>query len=188
MKIKLPPTPPNPWKKIGTKKLYENPWMELYEDDVVRPDGSKGIYGKPVFGKSIATAVLRSDGKILLVGQWRYLLNMYTWEVPTGGCNKGENPLDTAKRELQEEAGVTGKRWTAIGKITIPHIIDEGNLFLVEEIEVGKQHQDDVEDIHLHWLPFKDAIQLVDDGVITGWLSQIMLLKVDRYLKSRNKT
>jgi len=186
MSILLPPAPTNPWKKIGTKKVYANPWMELYEDDVVRPDGSKGIYGKPVFGKSIATVVLREDSFVLLVGQWRYLLERYTWELPTGGCNKGEIPVDAAQRELQEEAGIIGKTWTSIGKITIPHIIDEGNLFLVEDIEIGKQHQDDIEDIQLHWLPFKDAIQLVDEGVITGWISQIALLKADRYLESRS--
>lgn len=186
MSIALPPAPPNPWKKIGTKNVYSNPWMEISEDQVIRPDGAQGIYGRVYFGKSIATVVMREDSHVLLVGQWRYLLERYTWELPTGGCNKEEVPIDAAQRELHEEAGIIGKTWTSIGTITIPHIIDEGNLFLVEDIEIGKQHQDDDEDIQLHWLPFKDAIQLVDDGVITGWISQIALLKADRYLGSRS--
>lgn len=185
MNIILPPAPPNPWKKLGTKRVYKNRWMEVYEDEVIRPDGSTGIYGKPVFGKSIATVALRSNGDVLLVGQWRYLLDRYTWEVPTGGCEKNEDPFVAARRELEEEAGVTGKKWTPIGKITIPHVIDEGNLFLVEDISEGKDKQESIEDIQIFWLPLQDALRLVDEGVITGWMSQITLLKADRFLRSQ---
>ncbi len=185
MSIHLPPTPPNPWKKLGTRRVYTNPWMEVFEDDVIRPDGTNGVYGKTVFGKSIATVVLRPDGNMLLVGQWRYLLDQYTWEVPTGGCNKGEVPLDAAKRELLEEAGITAKQWTPLGTITIPHIIDEGHLFLVEVITEGAQQTESIEALQKHWLPFTDALQLVDDGVITGWMSQVPILRAARFLARR---
>src|SRR5918911_392385 len=94
----------NPWGKISTRVVYDNPWIKVREDVVIRPDGEQGIYGVVHF-KNVAVGVLAVEGEeVYLVGQYRYTLERYSWEIVEGGCPEGEEPLEAAKRELEEEA------------------------------------------------------------------------------------
>src|SRR4051812_21642290 len=97
----------NPWQTLNAKAIYENPWIQLTEFDVINPSGGKGIYGKVHF-KNLAIGVLPLDEDLntYLVGQYRYTIDQYSWEIPEGGGNIGEDPLDAAKRELVEETGL----------------------------------------------------------------------------------
>jgi ADP-ribose pyrophosphatase len=183
MAIILPPAPPNPWKKIGSKKIYKNSWVDISEDAVMQPSGKPGVYGNIYFGSSVGIVVLRDDGSTLLVGQWRYLLDQYTWEIPTGGVDGSEDLMAAAKRELQEETGVTADEWVELGKIELPHAIDTGVLFLARGVTVGEKHQEDDEQIQTHWLPFEDALELVRRNIVTNWLSQAALFRAKDYLE-----
>jgi hypothetical protein len=105
----------NPCRIIDEKKIYENPWIKLTEFDVINPSGGKGIYGKVHF-KSIAVGALALDEELntYLVGQYRFPLDRYSWEIPEGGGAFGVDPVDSAKRELLEETGLVAAEWTQI--------------------------------------------------------------------------
>src|ERR1700712_949568 len=105
----------NPWKIVNQKMIYENPWIKLTEFQVINPSGGNGIYGKVHFKhRAVGVIPLDEKGNIWLVGQYRFTLNQYSWEIPEGGGRMDENPLDAAKRELLEETGLVAREWTKI--------------------------------------------------------------------------
>ena len=109
----------NPWLTTGTRLVYDNPWIRVREDQVIQPDGKESIYGVVEF-KNIAIGVLPidSEGFVHLVGQFRYPIDRYSWEIPEGGCPEGEDPLAAAKRELLEETGLSASNWEELR----PHV------------------------------------------------------------------
>src|ERR1700742_613319 len=100
----------NPWKILTEKQVYNNPWITLTEYDVINPSGGKGIYGKVRF-KNLAIGALPIDeeGYTWLVGQYRFPLNAYSWEIPEGGGDPNVEPVESARRELLEETGLVAK-------------------------------------------------------------------------------
>src|SRR5690349_16648205 len=107
----------NPWRRLSTRPIYENPWIKVREDQVIRPDGNPGIYGVVEFQSwAIGVVPLTEDGDTFLIGQYRYTLDQYSWEIPEGGGAKTETPLEAAQRELREEAGITASTWTYLGE------------------------------------------------------------------------
>src|SRR6476646_7830329 len=98
----------NPWTTLYSRQVYDNPWISVREDQVLRPDGSPGIYGVVHFkNRAIGVLPVEDDGSIWLVGQHRYPLNAFSWEIPEGGCPEGESPDAAARRELTEETGLS---------------------------------------------------------------------------------
>jgi hypothetical protein len=97
----------NPWKVLNSSLKYDNNWIKVTEYDVINPSGGKGIYGKVHF-KNIAIGIVAIDENmnIYLVGQYRFTIDQYSWEIPEGGCIIGTDPLESAKRELLEETGL----------------------------------------------------------------------------------
>src|ERR1700733_13525661 len=106
----------NPWTTLSTRAVYENPWIAVREDQVLRPDGQPGIYGVVHF-KNRAVGVLPIDesGRVWMVGQYRYTLGCYSWEIPEGGCPENEEPEEAARRELREETGLEAGLLELIG-------------------------------------------------------------------------
>lgn len=169
-----------PWKTISKKVVYDNNWIKVTHRDVINPSGNPGIYGVVEF-KNLAIGIvpIDEDGNTWLVRQFRYTLDQYTWEIPEGGCPKDQTPLETAQRELQEETGLTAKKWTKIGEFhTSNSVTDEyGELFLAENLSLGEQDLEDCEDIVVRKLPLREAYQMVLDGEITDAVSMIGLMK-----------
>ncbi|MEM6723516.1 MAG: NUDIX hydrolase, partial [Bacteroidota bacterium] len=106
----------NPWTKLSEALQYDNPWIRITEHQVLNPNGNPGIYGVVHF-KNVAIGIVPLDEEYntWLVGQYRYTLEQYSWEIPEGGGPLGTDPLKSAKRELLEETGITAKEWTNIG-------------------------------------------------------------------------
>ena len=169
-----------PWKTISTKVVYDNNWIKVTHRDVINPSGNSGIYGVVEF-KNLAIGIvpIDEDGYTWLVRQFRYTLDQYTWEIPEGGCPIGETPIEAAQRELQEETGLTAKKWTKIAQFhTSNSVTDEyGEVFLAENLTMGEQALEDSEDIIVKRLPLKEAYQMVLDGEITDSVSMIGLMK-----------
>ncbi len=165
----------NPWKTLSTKPIYNNAWIKLEEHQVINPGGKPGIYGKVSF-KNDAVGVIPVDdeGNTWLVGQFRYTLNAWSWEIPMGGSPRHEDPLATAYRELEEETGLkAGSMQQLLYLHTSNSITDEqAFLYLATQLSPGVQQLEDSEsDIQLRKLPLDDAVMMAQSGEITDALS-----------------
>ena len=172
------------WKTLSTRHVYDNNWIMLEEHQVINPAGGNGIYGKVHFkNKAIGIVALDEEGNTWLVGQHRYTLNEYTWEIPEGGCPLGTLPLDSAQRELQEETGITASKWQQLMRFHTSNSVtdEEGFIFLAEGLTFGKNDLEDTEaDLIVKKLPFTEALDMVMNGAITDSMSVAGILKVAR--------
>jgi 8-oxo-dGTP pyrophosphatase MutT (NUDIX family) len=173
----------NPWTTLSGEVKYDNKWINVTEYQVINPGGGKGIYGKVHF-KNVGIGIIPIDKDLntWLVGQYRYTLNEYMWEIPEGGGPLGEDTLEAAKRELKEETGMTAKKWTLLTKLhTSNSVTDEvAYIFMAEELEHGDNELEESEaDLKVKRIPLKEAIEMVMRGEITDSMSIIALLKVN---------
>ncbi|MFY0608127.1 MAG: NUDIX hydrolase [Cyclobacteriaceae bacterium] len=175
----------NPWKLKSSKKVYDNPWITVEEDQVTNPSGGESIYGKVLF-KNLAIAIIPLDEyqNTWLVGQWRYTLNEYSWEIPMGGGPLLDDPLDSAKKELKEETGLTAKKWECFMKLHTSNSVtnEVGYAFLAQDLTQGQTEFEETEDLKIMKLPFKEVHQMVMEGKITDGLSIAAILKLGRLL------
>ena len=171
----------NPWRTLASRTVYRNPWLTLREDTVIRPDGAEGIYSVVEIRPSCGVVAIDDDNQIALVGQWRYVHNRYSLEIPTGGSEQDETPLDAAKRELLEETGLTAGDWTAIGSIDNSNgaTTDVAHLFLARNLSAGPPVPQGDEQVELRWMPFVDAVASVMKGEITESVSVAGILKTE---------
>jgi len=173
----------NPWQRLARKQVYDNPWIEVYEDQVINPSGGQGIYGKVSF-KNLAIGIIPVDEEMhtWLVGQYRYTIDEYSWEIPMGGGSKEDGALLSAQRELKEETGLTAHRWDNIMRIHTSNSVtdEEGFIFLAQDLTYGEPEFEDTEDIKIKRLPLASAVSLIMEGRITDAISMSGLLKVAR--------
>jgi len=170
----------NPWKRKASRHIYDNPWITVIEDDVIRPNGSDGLYGKVLFkNRAIGIIPIDRENNTWLVGQYRYTLDEYSWEIPTGGGPMSETPEESALRELREETGLRANKLTMIQRIHTSNSVtdEEGFLFLARDMEEGETDFDETEDLEIWKLPFREAYQLVMESRITDALSVAAILK-----------
>ena len=175
----------NPWKTQSVKTVYENPWIKLEEHQVITPAGKEGIYGKVHFkNRAMAIVPIDQDGNTWLVGQFRYTLDEYSWEIPMGGGPIDQDLLESAKRELKEETGLSASKWTELMKIhTSNSVTDEwGLIYLAEDLSEGETEFEDTEVLQIKKLPFQEALDMVMKGEITDSISVAGLLKAARIL------
>ncbi|MDW7691665.1 NUDIX hydrolase [Flammeovirgaceae bacterium SG7u.111] len=175
----------NPWKTLSEKEIYDNAWIHVSEHQVINPRGGKGIYGL-VSMKNLAIGIIPLDENqnTWLVGQYRYPLEEYSWEIPMGGGTKSDTALQSAMRELKEETGLTAGKWTELMKVhTSNSVTDEtGFVFLAEELSQGETEFDETEDLQIKKLPFKVVYQMTLDGEITDAISVCGILKAGHIL------
>ena len=170
----------NPWKKLSTKTVYQNPWIKVREDTVITPAGKTGIYG--VVEPKIAVGILAmtKENEIYLVGQYRYPIDMYSWEIIEGGVELDEDPLEGAKRELAEEANLGARNWEQLGsKIHLSNCFtnEVGYIYLATDLYEAEAEPDDTEVLETKKIPLKDALKMLNSGEITDSLSHIGLLR-----------
>ncbi len=175
----------NPWTTKSSEIKYENPWIKVIENKVVTPAGKDGIYGVVSFkNKAIGIVPVDADGNVYLVGQWRYPLEEYSWEIPEGGGPEGEQPLETAKRELLEETGLLADSWTLLGKLhTSNSVCDEvGYLFLAQKLTQVETDPEETEILNIKKVPLKEAIEMIMRMEITDSLAITGLFMAGRVL------
>jgi 8-oxo-dGTP pyrophosphatase MutT (NUDIX family) len=165
-----------PWTRRWRRVAYENPWITVWHDEVVRPDGAPGIYGVVHFA-NVAAGVLAidDDDRVLLVGQHRYTLDDYSWEIPEGGVPPGESALDGARRELLEETGVTAAVWREIAHAHLSNSVSDESavIFVATGLSPGVASPEGTEDIAVRWLPFAEVLAMTLDGRITDAMTLI---------------
>jgi 8-oxo-dGTP pyrophosphatase MutT (NUDIX family) len=168
----------SPWKTVASRQVYDNPWISVREDRVIRPDDEAGIYGVVHF-KNVATGILPIENdQVYLVGQYRYPLEQYSWEIPAGGCPKGEEPLRAAQRELREETGLEAKHWRMLGEAHLSNsVADEYAVwFLATGFVAGEQEPEGTEALAVRRLPLREALAMALDGSITDALSLMAIM------------
>lgn len=176
------------WKTHKVTQVYENPWIRVEHDEVTTPSGTAGIYGRIVFkNKAIGIIPLDKDMNTWLVGQYRYPLKEYSWEIPMGGGPLNEDVLEAAKRELKEETGITAQSWSKLMRIHTSNCVtdEEGFIYVAEDLEMGDTAFDETEDLAIRKLPFQEVLEMVMDGKITDSISIAGILKLARQLELR---
>lgn len=167
------------WKKLSSRTVWENDWMAVREDEVINPGGGRNVYGHVHFkNRAVAIVPLDGDGNTWLVGQQRYTLGEWSWELPMGGAPLDEQPLDAGKRELKEETGLVARDWTELMRLhTSNSITDEsGIVYIARDLTEGEPESEETEDLVVRKLPLADAIAMVRSGEITDAISAAALL------------
>lgn len=171
-----------PWTVHGEKLAYQNPWMKVREYDVTRPDGKPGLYGV-MEPENLAIGILPifADGTVMLVGQYRFALDCWSWELPEGGGPLNELPLDSAKRELAEETGLEAVNWLEFLQLDMSNSItnERAVAFIAWDISQGEAEPEGTEDIETRRVPFAAALREAMDGRIRDAFTLAMLLKAD---------
>jgi 8-oxo-dGTP pyrophosphatase MutT (NUDIX family) len=165
----------DPWVRRSRVTVYENPWIEVWHDEVVRPDGSDGIYGVVHFRtRAVGAVVLDDADRVLLVGQYRYTLGRYSWEIPEGGSLWDEDPLAGVKRELAEETGYTASDWRELIRFTVSNSVtdEEAVMFVATELSEGTSSPEPTEELAIRWVPFTEVLAMIDRGDIHDVITQ----------------
>jgi 8-oxo-dGTP pyrophosphatase MutT (NUDIX family) len=187
-----------PWSVLGSRAIYSNAWISLREDRVIHPHGAEGLYGVLSF-RHIAVGVvpLTADHEVILVGQHRYPLDYYSWEIPEGGgpmpnhAAGGASPTEvesaaeaTAHRELAEETGYSAGRLDYLGCFALSNsVTDEiAHLYLARDLTPGEAQPEPTEILQVKSVPFVEACRMAEEGEINESLSVIALLRARHFL------
>jgi 8-oxo-dGTP pyrophosphatase MutT (NUDIX family) len=181
-----------PWTRRSRRVAYENPWITIWHDEVRRPDGNPGIYGVVHFANlAVGVVALDEADRVPLVGQHRYALDSYSWEIPEGGVPLGETALDGARRELREETGVEASTWLELGRMHLSNSVSDEHavIYLATGLTSGTATPDGTEALDVRWLPFDEVLAMTLDGRITDALTVMAVQRValDRAAKSARR-
>jgi 8-oxo-dGTP pyrophosphatase MutT (NUDIX family) len=164
----------SPWRRLSRRTIYDNPWITVWHDDVIRPDGEPGIYGVVHYANEAVGVVPIDDAdRVVLVGQYRYTMDAYSWEIPEGGSPWDEDPLVGARRELLEETGYEAAEWHALGRLQLSNSISDESavLYVATGLTPGESRPDGTEDLRIRHVPFEEALAMSLDGRITDAMS-----------------
>jgi 8-oxo-dGTP pyrophosphatase MutT (NUDIX family) len=174
-----------PWKIKKSIEKYKNPWIKVIEDQVIRPDGKDGIHSVIEMVNGVSVLPLDNEGFVYITKQFRYSLGKESIEVVSGAIDKNEKPLQTAKRELEEELGIVANEWTNLGLVNpfTSIVKSSATLFLARKLSFKESNQDGTENIDLIKIKFEDALNMVMKSEITHGQSCILILKAAKYLQ-----
>ena len=168
-----------PWTIKGTARKYKNPWIQVCEDQVMRPDGKEGSFTTVKMKPGISVLAMEADGSVYLTSEFRYAIGRESIEVVSGGVDVDESPLNAAKRELREELGIEAGEWIDLGIVDpFTSVIDSpANLFLAKRLEYTKVEQEGTEIIKTLKVKLDEAVQMVIASKITHGPSCVLILK-----------
>jgi 8-oxo-dGTP pyrophosphatase MutT (NUDIX family) len=174
-----------PWTVVARRGVYANPWIEVTHQDVLTPHGQPGVYGTVHFKhRAIGVLPLSEDGHTWLVGQHRFPLDTYFWEIPEGGAAPGEDPLAAARRELREETGLTAEKWEKVLELHLSNSVTDEHAvaYVARGLTPGPPEPDATEALAVRKVPFAEVYAMVLRGEITDALSVATILRVQLLL------
>ncbi|MGH7158154.1 MAG: NUDIX domain-containing protein [Candidatus Saccharimonadales bacterium] len=169
------------WQTLASKYVLENPWYKVRQDIVIRPDGKEGTYNVVESGRSVFVIPITSSGKIVLIKLYRYTTQHEGWEVPAGGVNKAEDVLVAAKRELQEETGLTSENWDKIGTFDSMNGMSDAaaEVFEARSLTLTSQNEQAEEGItKVGEFAFEEVFKMIRNGQIVDGLSIAAIMQV----------
>jgi 8-oxo-dGTP pyrophosphatase MutT (NUDIX family) len=169
----------NPWTTLGSRPVYSNPWISVREDQVIRPDGRPGIYGVIHFeNKAVGVLPVEADGRVWLVGQYRYPIGRYSWEIPEGGGHGVETAEETALRELREETGLAAGRLELISTAHLSNSVSDevAYVFRATDLQPGSSSPEGTERLQVRCVAWTEAWAMLQRAEITDSMSVIALL------------
>ncbi|MBL7952662.1 MAG: NUDIX hydrolase [Flavobacteriales bacterium] len=170
-----------PWKTISVEERYSTPWISVSHHDVIDPSGQPGIYGVIHF-KNLAVGIVALDEELntWIVGQYRYPLGVYSWEIPEGGGRRDRPAIDSAKRELREEVGIEAGRWTEIMQMDLSNSAsdEEAILYVAQDLTFFEPEPDHNEELAMRKLPFDELYGMVQRGEIRDSLTVAAVMRV----------
>ncbi len=175
----------NPWTIIDATTIYDNNWVSLIHHNVLNPAGGKGIYGKVHFkNKAIGVVAVDAEMNTYMVGQYRFPINQYSWEIPEGGCPIELDSLETAKRELLEETGLKADNWLRLGDAYLSNSVSDeyAEYFLATGLSQHAAEPEETEQLVVKKMPLKEVFAMVNDGRIKDALSILPLVKLELML------
>ncbi len=179
--------PRGPWRVRAEREVYKDEFVCLHVHDVLRPDSTPGTYAVVRSPDGVCTVTLTPDREVYLVGQHRYAVNEFSWEIPTGGADEGEEPVEGAKRELREETGLTAARWTPLGRVQPSGSIwaSYSHLFLAQDLTQGETEPDPSERLKVKKVSLDEALRMATEGEITHAATIVALYRTHRLLESQ---
>ncbi len=171
----------NPWIITSEKKIYANPWIDVTEYGVINPSGNPGIYGKVHFkNTAVGIIVLDEEMNIYLVGQYRFAMDAYSWEIPEGGAPAGSDTLENGKRELLEETGLMADHWQPLLQMHLSNSVSDefAQVYLATGLTQHEAAPEETEDLAIKKIPFAEAYRMVEDGIITDSMSVAAIIKI----------
>ena len=177
----------NPWKVIKSTSVYDNKWIEVKHHQVLNPRGNPGVYGMVHFKNyAIGVVALDKEYNTWIVGQYRFPLNEYSWEIPEGGGCLSEPILASAQRELLEETGIKAKNWRKVLSMHLSNSVSNeyGEVFVAKELSFHESSPEETEELVVKKLPFEEVFNMVMDNQITDSLSVAAILKVKHLILS----
>jgi ADP-ribose pyrophosphatase len=170
----------NPWTTLKSEHIYDSPWIGLTKHDILNPNGNPGTYSVVHF-KNLAIGILPLDKDYYtwIVGQYRYPINQYSWEIPEGGGQRDVPPLISAQRELLEETGITANKWTKIQEMYLSNSASDEfcTLYIAQNLSFGEAEPEDNEQLEMRKLHFDELYKMVESGEITDSLTVCIVLK-----------
>lgn len=177
----------NPWITNSSEMVYESSWIKVTKHDVLNPAGNPATYSTVHF-KGLAIGVLALDNELntWLVGQWRYPVNEYSWEIPEGGGALDVEPVESAKRELKEETGIVAKNYKEIMRLHLSNsATDElAIVYVATGLSFENSEPEESEVLQLKKIPFNEAFNWVMEGKITDAITVAAILKTKILIES----
>ncbi len=171
----------NPWTMLSQATVYENDWIRVDHHEVLGPSGGPGVYGTVHFkNQAIGVVPIDESGRVILVGQYRFPLGAYSWEIPEGGGSRSVTALESAQRELCEECGLAARRWMEIQCMDLSNSVSDehSTVFLAWELSEVPAQPDEHEILQIARVPFWEAVERVKSGEIRDAISVAALLRV----------
>jgi 8-oxo-dGTP pyrophosphatase MutT (NUDIX family) len=178
-----------PWTIKETRSIYRDKLMEVFEDEVIKPDGTDGTYSTVKFKDGAAILALDDDGFVYLAKEFRYALGREDVAIVGGAIDEGEEPIEAARRELREELGIEAGEWTEMGRMhhSTSMVDSTSTLFLARHLTFTEKDEDSSEEIETVKMPFTEAVEKALNGEFTHASTCVLILRAQQHLRKNHE-